>query len=281
MLGADFITTAEWESYPFTELNPFSGIVIDASVTLSTNAVIRLTALAASTLDIQFSAVVEDGTIVTFDTATAVSKKITVYGSYTMVRARFAQLVAVFLLDTASVVNVSGNGVLTSKATIVTSDTLSSINGLYNVVTLLENSGLIVEINANDEIQISRNEENPCPENCPPSPVLTINGAFGGARNVSILGDCNSAKNDELTSTITLKNSCAPCFDCGDQVILHNAVVATYNYYNKMVEELELISEQYTRLKATLIEQANAVGDTLSVQEINLYMPDDLFTLKQ
>jgi hypothetical protein len=56
MLGEDFIKTAEWESYPFTELNPFSGVIVDASVTLSTNAVIRLTAFVAATLDVQFSA---------------------------------------------------------------------------------------------------------------------------------------------------------------------------------------------------------------------------------
>lgn len=281
MLGEDFIKTAEWESYPFTGLNPFSGMIVDASVTLAINAIVKITSFTAATLDVEFSTVSHDGTVANFSTATALSKKITVYGNYTMIRARYAQLIAVFLVETSAAVDTSGDGILTSKATIVTSDTLSSVNGLYNTVVVVGASGILAEVNVNDEVQISRNEENPCPENCPPSPILTINGAFGGARNVAILGDCNSAKNDELTSTITLKNSCKPCYDCDSQIIVHNAVVATYNYYNKMVEDLELISEQYTRLKATLIEQANAVGNTLSVQEINLYMPDDLFALKQ
>lgn len=280
MLGTEFIGTEAWEAYPFTTLGPFSGILVDASITTSDNVEVEITGIVAATQDVQFSTQNKEGVVTNYDTATALSKKTTVYGMYTMVRAKFNKLVAVFLLATADIADATGSSYLTSKTGVVQADNVFSINGLNNFVTMAGAAGLVVEVNANGEIQISRDDTNPCPENCPPIPILTINKDFGGARDVGLLGNCNDPVSNQPDHSITLNNQCKPCCDCEQQAHVHNAIVKTYEYYNNLVEELEIISEQYATLKRTLIERATAENNQLAITEINTYMPDSMFRLK-
>jgi hypothetical protein len=279
MLGTEFIGTQAWEAYPFVDVGPFTGVIVDASITSSENTAIEVTRLTPA-FDVEFSAIDKNGVVVNYDTALSL-KQITVYGTYTMIRAKFNRLVAVFLVATSEVADISGNSKLTSKTGVVQSENVFSVNTLNNFVKLLGGSGLSVEVNSNGEIQISRDDTNPCPENCPQIPILTINKDYSGARDVGILGNCNSPVNDSANHAIELVNQCKPCCDCEQQSHVHDAIVKTYEYYNNLVEQLELISEQYTQLKKTLIDRANAENNTLAIAEINTYMPDTMFRLKQ
>lgn len=288
MLGSEFINNAEWEVYPFVQPNPLVGALVDAAITVRSRykVYINSVTLTLGLPDVTFTFEdIETGATTSFDTASATSKNHKTYGDYTMLKARFSstniRAAVVFLFHTESMADVSGlNELVTAKANVIQEEAVFSINGFSNVVELLGQAGIRVELGENNRVELSRDDTNPCPENCPPIPLLTINSQFAGFKNVPVVGNCNNAVQDNDNHILYLANQCQPCCDCDQQAHIHEAIVKTYEYYNSLVDELTQVSEDYNAIRSKLIDDATAAGDTLKVQEIQKYMPDNLFRLK-
>lgn len=288
MLGSEFINNAEWEVYPFVQPNPLVGALVDASITIRSKykVYINSVTLTLGLPDVVFTFEdLDTGGTTVFDTSSIITKSHKTYGDYTMLRATFnttnLRTAVVFLFHTASMSDVSGlNEPITAKANVIQEEAVFSINSFSNFVTLLGAAGIKVEVGENNRVELSRDDTNPCPENCPPIPLLTINSQFGGFKNVPVLGNCNNGIVDNDNHILYLLNQCQPCCDCEQQAHIHEAIVKTYEYYNSMIDEITQLAENYNAIRSKLIDDATAAGDTLRVQEIQTYMPDNLFRLK-
>lgn len=286
MLGGAFLSNAEWEIYPFVRFNPLVDLLVDASITSRSKYTAAVTAV-TNVPDVQFKITdTTTGSVYTYNTATATVRTQVVYGDFTLVKSIFStgtnpRIATVFLFRTDSLANVSGlEEELTAKASVVQEESLFSLNSFTNSVELIGQDGISLSISDTGAVEIGRDATSPCPENCPAIPLLTINSNFAGNKNVSLVGNCNSVVTDSINSILYLHNQCAPCFDCEEQAVLHNAIAATYNYYNQMITDLNQMALDYDKIRSKLLADATAAGDTLAIQEIQKYMPSNLFLLK-
>ena len=169
---------------------------------------------------------------------------------------------------------------ISAKANVIFEGAVFSLATLENFISLVTENGLKATVVDGNRVQIGRDDTNPCPENCPPIPLLTVNSGYRGYRNVNLTGDCNAIIPDQDNHKLVLNNWCAPCCDCDQQAHVSNGIAETIDLYNKMVDELITISEEYNNIRSKLLSDAIANNDTIAQAEIAAYMPDNLFVPK-
>lgn len=301
-LSKPFYTAEYWEQYPFTRVNNFSGIVVDASLVTKDNVAISLTGLittgAHSAPTYPGFSFLVNGAPLQIESEYEITPSVWVptpgyevvdFGDYRTVKFNLAGLTASFVLTISKIVQLLGEDelftsrVLSSSGSSITSVTKQDVTSTDTIVPapgrqfkVLTGPGLSVAI-VDGSIQVSRTDETPCPTACPTTPILSINNEIVGVRNINFFGNCHTIEGIDATHEVWWRNQCAPCCDCDEQSKEIELLAKLYAMYNQTVVSLQHLQGKYMFLRQSLLNGATAQNNCEQIAKVQYFLPNDIF----